>query len=456
MPLILNGSTGVSGIDGSAGTPSYQGTDSNTGIFYGSDIVGISTGGTERMRIDSSGNVGIGATTITSLGTGFTTLQTQGTNGSGLYLFRGTSTNMGYLYGDSGGIFLGTTPTIPLRFYTADTERMRITSDGEVLVGGTTSINAATGCLTVQRTNDDPYFALFRNDTSIVSTNRIGNIDWYVNDTTSNTPTRVAYILGVASGDHSAGNNPTDLTFATTAAGSSTVTERMRIDSSGNVSVKNNAADNNYFELQGSQGELRLYPPRTGADYGRISTDLGAGLVFETNGALERMRITSAGFLCLGTTSKNADGLLSISADSSLYQAITIKDLSAGNNIYYIYFTNSSGGGAGRIEHTGSTTVSYVTSSDARLKTNIVDSGSAQPIIESIKIREFDWVSGEHQRFGVVAQELIDVAPEAVSVGRKEDDSWGVDYSKLVPHLIKYVQELNAKVVELEAKLNAK
>jgi hypothetical protein len=157
--------------------------------------------------------------------------------------------------------------------------------------------------------------------------------------------------------------------------------------------------------------------------------------------------------LCLGTTTKNNEGLLSISADVATNQGITIKETSISNSIYYIYFTNSDGNGAGRIEHTGATTVSYVTSSDARLKTNIVDADSAKPIIDAIKIREFDWVSGEHQKFGVVAQELIEVAPEAVSVGRTDNDSWGVDYSKLVPHLIKYVQELKTELDTVKAEL---
>ena len=50
---------GINFPDGSAGSPSIGGSDTNTGLFTGSDIVGFATGGSERLRIDASGNVNI-------------------------------------------------------------------------------------------------------------------------------------------------------------------------------------------------------------------------------------------------------------------------------------------------------------------------------------------------------------------------------------------------------------
>ena len=56
MPVIINGSTGISGVDGSAGTPALQGTDTNTGITYpAANAVGVSTDGVERVRVTTTG-----------------------------------------------------------------------------------------------------------------------------------------------------------------------------------------------------------------------------------------------------------------------------------------------------------------------------------------------------------------------------------------------------------------
>ena len=55
MALNINGTTGISGVDGSVSAPPLAGTDSNTGISFGSDTIKLSTGGVERMAITNSG-----------------------------------------------------------------------------------------------------------------------------------------------------------------------------------------------------------------------------------------------------------------------------------------------------------------------------------------------------------------------------------------------------------------
>ena len=113
-------------------------------------------------------------------------------------------------------------------------------------------------------------------------------------------------------------------------------------------------------------------------------------------------------------------------------------------------FANSVGTEFGSITISSAST-SFNTSSDERLKENIRDADDAGAKIDAIKIRQFDWkISGEHQDYGFVAQELLPVAPEAVSEGYTADDMMSVDYSKLVPTLVKEIQSLRRRVEELE------
>ena len=59
MAITISGTTGVAGVDGSASAPATTGTDSNSGVSYGADEVKISTGGSERLRLASAGQLGV-------------------------------------------------------------------------------------------------------------------------------------------------------------------------------------------------------------------------------------------------------------------------------------------------------------------------------------------------------------------------------------------------------------
>lgn len=145
MPITINGSTGIAGVDGSASTPAIQGTDTNTGVtFPAADTVAVSTGGTERMRVTSGGNVGIGTS---SPGTLLELSGSAAAGGDPSVTLTNTTASTGRKYqivsGDGG----------PLRFVdvTASAERARIDSSGNLLVGKTTS-----GSYTTQGTEIAP------------------------------------------------------------------------------------------------------------------------------------------------------------------------------------------------------------------------------------------------------------------------------------------------------------
>ena len=74
MALAINGTTGISGVDGSASAPSIVGSDSNTGISFGSDLININTGGTERIRVGGTGVLQLGQNTTNTVGYGNTTV----------------------------------------------------------------------------------------------------------------------------------------------------------------------------------------------------------------------------------------------------------------------------------------------------------------------------------------------------------------------------------------------
>ena len=109
----------------------------------------------------------------------------------------------------------------------------------------------------------------------------------------------------------------------------------------------------------------------------------------------------------------------------------------------------------GGISTTGSAT-SLVTSSDRRLKSNIQDAASASDKIDALQVRQFDWnVDGSHQDYGLVAQELQPIEPMAVSGSEDSDEMMGVDYSKLVPMLVKALQEAMTRIGTLETEVKA-
>lgn len=92
--------------------------------------------------------------------------------------------------------------------------------------------------------------------------------------------------------------------------------------------------------------------------------------------------------------------------------------------------------------------VRYNTTSDERLKKNIRPAKSARDLIGCIQIFGYDWrETGNHVDHGVTAQQLNRCAPYAVTRGKV----WQVDKSALIPALIKYVQEQDARIARLEA-----
>jgi len=144
MAIAINGTTGISGVDGSASAPALQGSDSNTGVSFGTDTVNINTGGTTRATIDSSGNVGIGTT---SPDHGRLTLSQSASSAFNALVIQqgntGSSATDGLHIGIDSNVdaYIFHKESRALEFGTANTERMRITSSGLLLLNTPNSLD---------------------------------------------------------------------------------------------------------------------------------------------------------------------------------------------------------------------------------------------------------------------------------------------------------------------------
>jgi len=237
------------------------------------------------------------------------------------------------------------------------------------------------------------------------------------------------------------------ITATTTSSGSVQATLAMRNAGTGNGSgttlafrgATNTGAENDY-------AYITMVADNTTSKTGSMRFSTGNGTT-----PAERMRIDPAGNLLVGTTTKNNDGRLSISADSAANQGISIKNLNGANNLTYVLFTNSSDNTAGSILHTGSTTVSYVTSSDYRLKENIFPMTGALARVGQLKPCTYTWKEDGSAGQGFIAHELQEFVPDCVT-GKKDaldkngnPEYQGIDTSFLVATLTAAIQELKAE-----------
>jgi hypothetical protein len=200
MAVVINGTTGVSGVDGSAGTPAVQGTDTNTGIFYpAADTIAFAEGGVEVARINSD------AQFVASAGTASLPVYT--TTGD-------TNT----------GIFFPAADTIA--FAEGGTEAMRIDSSGNVGIGSaspTTYVDGSRG-LVVETSSGRSGLTFVGNHST--ADEILGRINF-----TDSGSTNTSYRNAIIDGIRGANDNSAYLVFSTSNSGNAA--ERMRITSAG-------------------------------------------------------------------------------------------------------------------------------------------------------------------------------------------------------------------------------
>jgi hypothetical protein len=264
------------------------------------------------------------------------------------------------------------------------------------------------------------------------------------------------------------------LTFGTTTGG--TVSERARIDSSGNFAVGTttptvyggsafvktvNYGSLNNISAGFSDAVTGTFRIAHATNQNILNFDTAA-LCFQSGGIsspTERARIDSSGNLLVGTTSGSnrvtivgsdqVGGRISVTSSAN-YDVLQLQTPASNTQNSFLSFFNANNTAIGSVttsNGTSGSTVLYNVTSDQRLKENIQDADSASSLIDALQVRKFDWKSdSSHQRYGFVAQELVTVAPEAVHQPTDTEEMMAVDYSKLVPMLVKEIQSLRQRL----------
>ena len=178
----------------------------------------------------------------------------------------------------------------------------------------------------------------------------------------------------------------------------------------------------------------------------------------------ERMRIDSSGDVLINTTTLQGVGGLSFQVGGNGVSLQNNTTTGAGNNHEYQVFRRNSTQ-IGSINMNGTTGVTYNTSSDYRLKENVVTDWDATTRLKQLRPSRFNFIAEPDRTVdGFLAHEVEDIVPEAIT-GEKDatetytDDEGneqtrpvyqGIDQAKLVPLLVKTIQELEARITTLE------
>ena len=449
----------------------------NTGSTLRFHVGGFS----EVMRIDSSGRVMIGNTTEgvagadeltvgnTSAGNGITIRSASNSSGA-LFFSDGTSGSAEY----DGGFEYNHSSQF-MRISTAGSEQVRIDSSGNVGIGTSspsTLLMVEPSARTTNFSASDftTYADILVKNPSDDSTCATGIAFITDASTYTNGASGIACISG-------SGDSESSLAFITRPL-NAVAAERMRITSAGNVGIGNtamsslNSEANNLVVGTGSGSEgITIYTGSSAGHYGSIffadGTDSNAEkrgqiryehnneiMSFYTN-VTERMRIDSSGKLLINTTSTlgSGQGVLHLKGAS----ANTVCVVQVNNNGEKgLDFRNASGTQVGHITINASDTA-FSTSSDYRLKENVDYTFDATTRLKQLKPARFNFIADADTTVdGFLAHEVQSVVPEAITGTHNEVDDdgnpvyQGIDQSKLVPLLVKTIQELEARIVALE------
>ena len=499
---------------------------SNTGTairFPANDTFTVETAGSERVRVNSAGNVGIATASPDNQ----------------LHVFGATASAIKIETGDGGfnpiviqenpdrtwhtGLRGDASDSWVVRDATASANRLVIDTSGAINATG----NFTTGGSIISEANpeaSDTTNGAMLDKVKVVVRNAAGQSVWlgYKNGTSGatssinvdgDTTIRDLTVRTVTSSDQVISNRSgTSVCFRAQSSG----TDNFTVQADGKVTATDIEVSDSSptVEINASgNGQPTIELQQSGTAYAKFLFDgnhvqfgnfYSGGATKLYGGNDERIRINSNGRVDVGDElgvshagqfqvihtgggQQDNDCLAFFETNANDWCIITNSNESGNNSHYHIYFYES-GSGRGRIFGLYGQNVQYATGSDYRWKENIVEMTGTEgiDICKKLKPSKFNWIKNREGTGkintvdGFIAHEVSDIVPEAISgekdamkteeyevtpavldedgnviteavMGTREvPDYQGIDQSKLVPLLVKTIQELEARITTLE------
>ena len=457
--------------------------ETNSSFWYKGDIVfkTNNTDGTdttvaasERMRIFSNGNVNIGVAeagasavtgpfVVTHTSSRFLTSSYEESSVSLSAKNNNNNLETLRLAGDSIKFFNGTNAV--------GSQKMVILNNGNVGIG-TTSPGRG---LTIDRSNEYAAIEIIKNNTG----NQIAYLGTGSSGATDNGilqlkhgGTNIVQLYTTGDSYFNGGNvgigvtgpgTKLDIAVAPSAPWMKLINED---EPAFNLTTYNNGTNNGSTVYAFKHGLYYGSTENAAIAFYRGPSSVGGFMAFTTDNGTERMRITSAGTLLINKTTNvanqngwdlSAAGFMTGTCNFSSTNEMIVLNQRDGLGTTKVDFRNGQVS-RGNITWTSSAT-SFNTSSDYRLKENVVEMTGALDRVSQLKPSRFNFIADSNTTVdGFLAHEVQEIVPEAIT-GEKDaidkdgnPDYQGIDQSKLVPLLVAAIQELKAEIDELKKK----
>ena len=422
--------TGVATFSaGTAALPAITTTgDTNTGIFFpAADTIAFAEGGAESMRIDASGNLGIGTASpaqrlnvATASGNCYARVDraSQSTGQVGYQWGGGTSSTdwLVYLPASSND----------LTFFGNSAERMRLDSSGQ--------LKLQTGALQV-------FGAL---DAGQISA---GVMDW---QSVTNNTRFLSYGPSGTSGGFS----------WTTVIGGGAGTQAMTLDASGNLGLNNTSPTTLITSIGGAGGKGIVLSGQVPVLYFEDTNGTDASIFVENgdiafvNGTTEAARFSS-GNLLVGTTGLNSVWSTKLTLSNNAGTTKWAVGPWVGGENSFIVSTGATSG----VYLNGTSATSWSSNSDESLKENLVPIANAAEKVCSLRAVTGNYIEDEEKTSHafLIAQDVQAVLPEAVAITTRPDGTevLGLAYTETIPLLVAAIQEQQALIQTLTARITA-